>query len=219
MFDQDTWSRQLWNSQLPKQIQLRKKGREQWKFPRLLITCYSIRHVKWCSFQSLFRQVDRYDPWKSCWREEILLDRELGKPSLRSMVWKRICKEETGVIRQEGCGRLFQPWWGWEQRHPEEPGRGQECVCLGKMRKGAWRESHNVTCTNAEKKADLWAGKERCAWSGSLASEIFRSSILDSKSQEHCAAKSVSESLQNLDKVCPLKQVSVWVSTCWKTSM
>ena len=32
--------------------------------------------------------------------------------------------------------------------------------------------------------------------SGSLESEIFRSSILDSKSQEHCAAKSVSESLQ-----------------------
>lgn len=28
--------------------------------------------------------------------EERLLDRELGEMSLRSMVWKRICKEEKG---------------------------------------------------------------------------------------------------------------------------
>lgn len=129
------------------------------------IACYSIRHVKLCSFQSLFHwRMDRYDPWESCWREGRLLDRKLGKPSLWSMVWKRICKEETGVIKQEGCGRLFQPRWGWEQRHPKAPGGGQECVCLGKMRKGARWECHSVTCTNAEKKAGLWAGRERCAW-------------------------------------------------------
>lgn len=184
------------------------------------IACYSIRHVKFCFFQSLFHwRMDRYDPWESCWREGRLLDSKLGKPSLRSMVWKRICKEETGVIKQEGCGRPFQPRWGWEQRHPEEPGGGQECVCLGKMRKGArWvSQCHGHKCREesrlVSRKREVCLGQE--AWRVRYSEQHFGLK----KSRALCCWECEWKPADNLDKVCPLKQVSVWVSTCWKTSM
>ena len=81
---------------------------------------------------------------------------------------------------------------------------------LGKNEKGSlMRESQCHVHKCREESGLVSRKREVCPGQEAWESEIFRSSILDSKSQEHCAAKSVSESLQNLDKVCPLKQVSV----------
>lgn len=54
-----------------------------------------------------------------------------------------------------------------EQRHPEEQGKGHECICLGTMQKGAQQgeRDDNVTmspCTNTEGEDDLWLGQK--AW-------------------------------------------------------
>lgn len=73
---------------------------------------------------------------------------------------------------------------GGEQRHPEEQGRGHECVCLGKMRKGAQRgeRDENVTmslCTNAETGADLPLGRK--AWRVRL----FQKKHLVSRNEKH----------------------------------
>lgn len=77
-----------------------------------------------------------------------------------------------------------------EQRHPEEQGKGHECVCLGKMRKGAQRgeRDENVILsprTNTEGGGDLWLGQE--AWRVEIIpEEVFGLEKPKALSSEEC---------------------------------
>lgn len=139
--------------------------------------------------------------------------------SLWSRVWKRICKEETGWPGRKDVGGSFSWGWGWgTETSWGTRERGQECVCLGKMRKGAQRGAwdENVTVSLHRCREGLTGGwvKKPGEW------DYSRSRILVSKNQKHWFAQSVSEGLQiTLARPVLQSRFLFCFSRCWKFLM
>lgn len=175
MFDQDKYQRRLWNSPSPLS-KGRSARRQRAATASLCLMKWPLTPLSILSNDALFR-ICFMESWVDVvmgkWlEEERLLDRELGEMSLRSMVWKRICKEEKGWPGRKYVGGSFS-WsgeWGTETSWGT---RQRSWMCLlGKdakrspVRWAGW-ERHTVPAHKYRR------GRWPVAGSGSLESEII----------------------------------------------